>query len=489
MRILYIDCDTLRPDHMGCYGYRRNTSPSIDEFAAEGVRFNNCYVSDAPCLPSRASLFMGRLGIHTGVINHGGIAADPFVEGYPTRNFRMGDDRLSWMGQLRKAGVHTVSISPFAERHSAWWFYEGFSEMYNTRKTGMESAEEVSPVALDWIKRNAKKDNWFLQVNYWDPHGPYRAPAEFGNPFQGEPLPEWHTEEIRKANWDSYGPHSAQEPLGTHGVASRHPRVPSQITSMDDYRKWIDGYDCGIRYMDTHVGMLLDELRKQGVYDDLVIIFSSDHGENQGELGVYGDHQTADYITSRVPLLIRWPGVTDSRVDEGIHYQTDLSATVTELAGGTCSPRWDGRSFAEAIRAHESAPRDDIVVSQNAWSCQRSVRFDDYIMIRTYHDGLKPYPEKMLFNVKEDPHEQNDLTSKKPEVVSRAMSMLEDWHAEMMATSLETVDPMQTVLAEGGPLHTIRMLESYCEHLRNTGRSHHADTLMKRHGHRPRPLG
>ena len=77
MRILYIDIDSLRPDHLGCYGYHRNTSPNIDRIAAEGVRYENCYVTDAPCLPSRTALWSGRFGIHNGVINHGGVASEP----------------------------------------------------------------------------------------------------------------------------------------------------------------------------------------------------------------------------------------------------------------------------------------------------------------------------------------------------------------------------------------------------------------------------
>lgn len=83
MRILYLDIDTTRPDHLGCYGYHRNTSPNIDRIAAEGIRFDNCYVSDAPCLPSRSALFNGRFGIHTGVVGHGGTAADLRLEGSP----------------------------------------------------------------------------------------------------------------------------------------------------------------------------------------------------------------------------------------------------------------------------------------------------------------------------------------------------------------------------------------------------------------------
>lgn len=71
MRVLYIDIDTLRPDHLGCYGYHRDTSPNIDRIAVQGVRFDNCYASDVPCLPSRTAPISGRFRIHTGVIVHG----------------------------------------------------------------------------------------------------------------------------------------------------------------------------------------------------------------------------------------------------------------------------------------------------------------------------------------------------------------------------------------------------------------------------------
>jgi arylsulfatase A-like enzyme len=71
----------LRQDHLGCYGCHRPTSPHIDAIAAEGVRFTNCHASDAPCLPSSTVLFSGLFGIHSGVVNHGGVAAQPFIEG------------------------------------------------------------------------------------------------------------------------------------------------------------------------------------------------------------------------------------------------------------------------------------------------------------------------------------------------------------------------------------------------------------------------
>jgi choline-sulfatase len=491
MRILYIDIDTLRPDHLGCYGYHRNTSPNIDWIASQGLRFENCYVSDAPCLPSRSALWSGRNGFHTGVINHGGRAAEPFPEG-PGRGFRDQYDRSGWISLIKRTGMHPVTISPFGERHSAWWWYAGWSEIYNPGLGGLETADDVTPLALDWIRRNAKNDNWFLHVNYWDPHTPYRAPAEYGDPFANDPLPGWLTEEVRQRAWDGYGPHSAQEPEGFDlnpnpiDAARRFPRVPLQIDSIEAVRKWIDGYDTGIRYADDHVGRLLAALEAEDVLDDLVIIVSSDHGENQGELNVWGDHQTADQITCRVPLIVRWPGLVQNQsVDFALHYQFDWGATLVELLGGNVPSAWDGESFRQAFQSGQEQGRDYLVLSQGAWSCQRGVRFvedgEDYLCLRTYHDGYKMVAPIMLFNLTHDPHEQHDLSEQQPETVNRALRLLNDWERQMMLTSLVNVDPMMTVLREGGAFHTRGCLPAYLQRLRETGRADHADKLSEIH--------
>lgn len=79
--IMLIDIESLRPDHLGCSDYHRNTSPNIDSLARAGVRLNNCYTTDAPCLPSRTALYTGMFGIHGGVVGHGGTAADLLIEG------------------------------------------------------------------------------------------------------------------------------------------------------------------------------------------------------------------------------------------------------------------------------------------------------------------------------------------------------------------------------------------------------------------------
>ncbi|HWN68750.1 MAG TPA: sulfatase-like hydrolase/transferase, partial [Haliangium sp.] len=155
MRILYLDLDCLRPDHLGCYGYHRATSPRIDRIAAQGVRFDNMYISDAPCLPSRTALWSGRFGIHTGVINHGGASADMFPEG-PSRGFGSRLNLTSWMRALRNAGFYTATVSPFAERHSAFHFYANFHEIHNPGRRGLERADEIEPIARDWLRRRGK---------------------------------------------------------------------------------------------------------------------------------------------------------------------------------------------------------------------------------------------------------------------------------------------------------------------------------------------
>jgi choline-sulfatase len=483
MRVLMLDLDTLRPDHLGCYGYHRNTSPTLDAIAAQGVCFENYHCSDAPCLPSRAALMSGRFGIHTGVVGHGGTAADMRIEG-SLRHFRDQLDRDCLPAIFRRAGYATTSISPFAERHSAWWFYAGFTEIHNTGQGGMESAEHVTPVVLDWIERHAAEEDWFLHVNYWDPHTPYRAPQDFGNPFQDEPLPAWLTPETLAQHREMVGPHCAREvAMYDNSTSPRFPRQPGEITDMDDMRAMIDGYDCGIRYMDDHISRLLDALAAQGILEDVAIIVTADHGENMGELGIYGEHATADQITTRIPMLIRWPGAPAGAVDTGLHYNLDLAPTLAELLNVAPSARWDGQSYAPALRGEPAAGHDYLVVSQCAHVCQRSVRFDDWLYLRTYHDGYHLFPQELLFNLAEDPHEERDLAAARPDLCHHAAHLLLDWHDRMMATQPAgyPVDPLWTVMSEGGPEHARGALPKYCEYLEKTGRSWAIPELTRRH--------
>ncbi|WP_274364380.1 sulfatase family protein [Paenibacillus thermotolerans] len=478
MRILYIDIDSLRPDHLGCYGYHRNTSPHIDSIAARGTQFTNYYASDAPCAPSRTAMFSSRFGIHNGVINHGGLEADmrPIGAGRPFNYHHT--QYQAWVDVLRFHGLHTAMISPFPGRHAAWHVLEGFLETHDTGKHAGETAGDVSSAALRWIKeRGTEKENWFLYLNFWDPHTPYRTPADYGNPFENDPAPEWLTDEMIARHRESYGPMSARD----IPVSNQWPGLPKEITNRDDFKKWIDGYDTAIRHVDDHVGLILKALEEEGLLEETLIIISADHGENQGELNVYGDHQTADHITSRIPLIMAGPSICQGHIDEDFHYNIDLGPTITELAGGTQRKRWDGVSFLPAVTEGKPSGRPYLVVSQAAWSCQRAVRFDNWMLIRTYHDGLKEFPDLMLFDIDNDPHETINLAEERPEAVGKGLKLLDAWVAEQMASSDSPVDPMWHVIHEGGPFHTRGSLGNYLERLRKAGRHEAAERLEARY--------
>lgn len=483
MRILIIDIDTLRPDHLGCYGYHRNTSPNIDSIAEKGIVFTNYYCSDAPCLPSRAALVTGKHGIHTGVVNHGGRMADMFSEG-KNRGF---SDKLrygSLWGMLSSNRFHTVSISTFGGRHGAWWFHAGLNEVYDIGFNGMESAEQVTPVVLDWIERNAEKDNWCLHIHYWDPHVPYRVPVEFGNPFEKECLPSWITDETVEKWKKCVGGHSALDygMFGPAEVQARFPGHPVMITDMDAARKMIDGYDCGIKYADQHLGIIFDTLATKNILDDMTVIITSDHGENLGELGCCSEHGTSDYITHRIPLIIRWPGdMKECIIDDGLHYNIDLLPTLAEMLEIKIPEGIDGISFAKTIKDGSKCSREYLVLSQCCHGCQRSVRWDDYIYIRTYHDFYHLYPDEMLFNISQDPHEQKNLAFDMPGLCREAAHLYLKWYDNMMMSSLYFVDPLWMVIKEGGPFHSRGRLKDYCKRLEKTQRAWAIPELKKRH--------
>lgn len=483
MRVLYIDIDTLRPDHMGCYGYFRNTTPNLDKIAEDGIRFDCMYTSDAPCLPSRAALISGMFGIHNGAVGHGGTAGDRRLWGRE-RGFDDPVDVNNFNWLFRRAGMKTVSISTFPERHSSYWYSAGFMETYNVGGRGGESAEAVLPVAIDWIRRNASQDNWYLHIHLWDPHTPYRAPASFGNPFENEPTNSFITEEILEKHRTLSSPHGARE-IGMYTDVENpaFPRHPGAINSISEVRRMVDGYDTGILYADWAAGEILNELREKGVYEDTAVIVTSDHGENLGELGLYAEHGTADEPTCHIPMLIKWPGMEGGRSDKGFHYQLDLVPTIADLLGVRKWDRWDGESFAETIRTGADTGRDSLILSQMAHVCQRSARFGDWLYIRSIHDGFHLFDREMLFNVKDDPHELRNLKDTHPEKCAEGARLILEWMDDMMLTSESTIDPMWTVMKEGGPYHTTGWKENYVKRLYETGREEAAKALEAKDYH------
>ncbi len=154
--------------------------------------------------------------------------------------------------------------------------------------------------------------------------------------------------------------------------------------------------------------------------------------------------------------------------------------------GGEAPATWDGRSFAGALQADQGEGRDYLVLSQGAWSCQRSVRWDRWLLIRTYHTGMKEFPAYMLFDLDADPHETTNLAADRPDILGEGLLRLDEWMGQQMGRS-QRGDPFWGVIAEGGPLHANERRadwQRYVQRLRDTGRGHHADRL-EQFGGRP----
>jgi len=483
MRILYIDIDSLRPDHLGCYGYGRETSPHMDRLAAEGLRFTRCHVSDAPCMPSRTSLFSGLFGIRHGCVSHTGSRATPYPEG-EKREFKSEWGRSAWMEQLRRIGMRTAAITPFVQRHDAWHWAAGFHDCIDPGEGGHEIATTVLPLAQEWLDRHGQEEDWFLHLNFWDVHVPYRTPREYGNWFASIPLTDaWLTPEMLETHARDSGIRSVHNALFLNASKQRPDLNPAQLKTEADVKLMVDAYDTAVRFVDDAIGRLIEHLQQLGIEKETAIIISADHGECLGELNAYGGHCFADACTTQVPLIIRWPGVTDARAgesDDRFLYQGDLAPTVCELLDAEIPDAWDFVSMRSAFTDARADGRESLVVSQLAQTCQRGVRWNhagkDYFYLRTFRTGFYAMPEEQLFCLTDDPHETTDLALEEGEILELGRMQLERWEA---THRVEGRDPLQEVLVESSS----PMQAMLARRLTRLGQEHLVETLSDQ----PRP--
>lgn len=484
MRIIYVDVDTLRADHTTPYGYDRPTTPNLQRLAEKSVVFDRYYCSDSPCMPSRTALTSGQFGISNGVIGHFGPAA----------RFRLDaghgpEPDRPLLGQvLQFGGYHTAAISVFAERHRAYYFHGNFRESIRaTANWGDEDAADVNRAAIDWIRRHADQDNWYLHLTYWDPHTDYTHPPEWTERMAASgPAPAWPDAETIAAHAEIYGPRSA---LDLHYTAQGNrpspvPRhMPDAITSRADFEHLINGFDGAIAYWDHHFGRLMATLEELGIDGDTAVIVSADHGESFGENGSYAEHGLANEPTHRLPLVIFWPGVTEAlddaaRRNDALLYNIDYAPTLCDLLGLATPAGWQGESFAGAIRGDSIDSREHLVLSHGAHTYQRAVRTRDHLYIRTYHPGCFRAEWEQLFDVTADPHLTRDLFDARPDLVADMRSRLAEWWNTYAGHPGALPDPMLTTLHTGPTYYNDPA--TYAQHLRETGRSHLAEDLEQR---------
>jgi arylsulfatase A-like enzyme len=274
--IVLIVIDTLRADHLGCYGYFRKTSPNIDAFARQSVFFEQAYAPMATTLPAHVSLFTG---LHP---SEHGIRANVGDGGRP---FRSNPGMRSIVELAKEDGCVTAAFVSGTPLKRVAGLDVGF-DTYIQPETAQADAGPTTDAALAWLDQHSH-ERFFLFVHYFDPHVPYDPPPPYRSMFRTNP-------ELRAFIAKREIPDVVQPGL----CRGRVPTVTHVATNL---------YDGEIRYCDEHVGRLLDSLRQRGLWVNSVIILTADHGEglNQHDWPQHGRTWNEQV---HVPLMIRFPG-------------------------------------------------------------------------------------------------------------------------------------------------------------------------------------
>jgi choline-sulfatase len=423
MHVIYIDIDSLRPDHLGCYGYPRPTSPNIDRLAEQGTRFTRCFASDSPCMPSRAATMSGTFGITNGVVTHG------------ERGLILHGQEDTLPNVLRRHHIPAVAISSFG-RHPSPWFYVGWSECIDPLGrpqfstfygSGFQqiAGEEIINQALEWLASHQQLEDFFLYVQLWDPHTFYEAPLSF-------------VEAVRNTH---YPEHPSAEEVEAHQQERLWHSAPAMgVTSYEVWRKLVDEYDAEIRYADYQVGRLFDALQTLGLYDQATILLSADHGEELGEHGLYAEHGNVYNSTQYIPLIVRAPhGARREAVFDDLVYQVDIAATICEAFGIIPPSHWVCQSL-----LNPKHRRPYLVCGHGLYTAQRAVVTPEWKLIRTFDPGLWKIPPVQLFRM-EDDREQEDVAQAFPEHAGHLDTLLREWEDEYRVR----YDPMMINAAQG----------------------------------------
>ena len=310
--VLVITMDTTRADHLSCYGYGRPTTPHIDQLAAESVMFLNATSTSSWTLPSHASLFTGKLPSSHGAQfdPEGPLVLSDALEGGAFQQYRargLDPSETTMAAALRERGYRTGAVvaGPWLKR--AFGLDLGFDHYDDDNITHVNgrNAEDVTDAALQWLGE-VDTDPFFLFLNYYDPHAPYKPSVEQAKGF-----------------WMQVGVEALQS-------------VPDSINQ----------YDAEIHFMDRHLGRLFDQLRQRPDFDDLLIVLTADHGDLMGEHGSFGHGRSLTQAEIHIPLIVKYPAANAQRGNRQAPVQlTDVYAEVLKQCGCEVPVDIQGEAF------------------------------------------------------------------------------------------------------------------------------------------------
>jgi arylsulfatase len=306
--IVLVTVDTLRADHLGCYGYFRDTSPNIDALSEESILFEHCLAPMATTLPSHLSLFTGLWPHQHGYVANTGAVVTPFA---PT------EGRLPIASILKLAGYHTAAFvsGPTVSRPTG--IHAGFDHFDEHDARSARTFEDRSrPAALTverairWLHEESPSDQpLFLWIHLWDPHEP-NLPDPAHELFAADADLDalLHQRGIKIGPLQELGGIQLRRLLDVD-FARRKPTESdreSPTVTRDLIRSLYNRYDADIHATDAAVASLINALRSLGRWDDSIFCFTADHGQSLGQ-HAWLEHGTITHENVHVPLLMRFP--------------------------------------------------------------------------------------------------------------------------------------------------------------------------------------
>jgi arylsulfatase A-like enzyme/Flp pilus assembly protein TadD len=350
--VVLITIDTVRPDHLGCYGYKLIETPHLDALAAAGVRFTNAYTPVPITLPAHSVMLTGTYPMRTGMHDFSGN--------------RLNASQPTLATLLHAKGYTTGAVLGSAVLDSRFGLNRGFDFYYDhfdfsrldekNIDAMMRPGNEVIDRALAWLEGNWRKP-FLLWVHLYDAHHPYNPPSPYLQKYRTRP------------------------------------------------------YDGGIAFLDAQVGRVSAYLKAKGIFDRTLIVVAGDHGEGLGE---HGEKTHGFFIyesTLHVPLIFKLPagtGQQKSVVDDSANL-ADLLPTILEIVGAGRSKEVQGRSLVQSMAGKPDGPPAENYAETYLprihfnWSELRGVRY------RQYHFIDAPHAE--LYDLSADPHELKNLYS------------------------------------------------------------------------------
>ncbi len=389
--VILITIDTTRADHLGMYGYARPTSPNLDKLAADATVFDHGWAHAPSTRYSMPAILTGRLPL------------DVYY-----------DYSVNWPGLLPKATTIAELLQPLGFATGAITNYEyfdrvrhmdqGFAEYDNEdarlhggiagagpERTRGSSSKQQTDKAIAFVDHHAA-DRFMLWVHYYDPHADYEPHAE----------------------------------------------VPSFGTSD------VDLYDGEIRFTDLHIGRLLDELRAKGLYDKTVIVVTGDHGEGFGEHGVKWHGYNLYSAQTKVPLIVRVPGLP-ARHSGTPAGHVDIMPTLVNLAGGSASSEMMGRSLVGVLAG--APDQDRTVFQQLSYENNHEMRAGVSQRCHVIYN-VSPDTSWEVYRVDRDPQETEDLAGDDDECTETRRAV-EHWYdnEQVPAGAVEALLPGRPAIA------------------------------------------